>query len=454
MEAGMRLLVRFVKILCGVIVVGLIGLGIWLYTLPPELLRVGSGYSAKMVCSNVFLAGRDSSEVLAVDVQAPGHPLLKLMRVSVDRPEKRVHAALLGIFAGNDAVYREGLGCAVVPDGAPAVTVGIPVPAVTSVDSSVLWPEGGKVESDPSVARLLSDAGLVGPGLRAAVVVKRGRIVGETYATGFSKDTPLLGWSMTKTVNAAILGTLIRDGKLSLDDKGLFPQWQGNQRGDIRIADLAAMESGLAFNENYGTVADVTRMLYLEPDMANFAADQPLEADPGTRFGYSSGTAVMLSKIWMDRIGDRTAALSYPRNALFGPLGMQSAVMETDAAGTFVGSSYMYATARDWARIGLLLARDGVWNGNRILPPGFVTLMHQANATSNGRYSKMQTWLPGKNNPDIPTDAFFLQGHDGQTITIIPSLDLVVARLGLTPSWNRYDPTRLVAEVVKATTAP
>ncbi|CAN7374869.1 serine hydrolase domain-containing protein [Neorhizobium tomejilense] len=450
----MRLLVRFLKILCGVIVVGLIGLGIWLYTSPPELLRVGSGYSAKMVCSNVFIAGRDSSEVLAVDVQAPGHPLLKLMRVSVDRTEKRVHAALLGIFAGNDAVYRKGLGCAVVPDGAPAVAVGVSVPAVTSVDPSTLWPEGGKVESDPSVARLLSDMGLAGPGLRAVVVVKRGRIVGETYSTGFSKDTPLLGWSMTKTVNAAILGTLIRDGKLSLDDKGLFPQWQGNQRGDIRIADLAAMESGLAFNENYGTVADVTRMLYLEPDMANFAADQPLEADPGTRFGYSSGTAVMLSKIWMDRIGDRTAALSYPRNALFGPLGMQSAVMETDAAGTFVGSSYMYATARDWARIGLLLARDGVWNGNRILPQGFVTLMHQANATSNGRYSKMQTWLPGKNNPDIPADAFFLQGHDGQTITVIPSLDLVVVRLGLTPSWNRYDPSRLVAEVVKATTAP
>ncbi|CDZ25630.1 serine hydrolase [Neorhizobium galegae] len=450
----MRLLVRFVKILCGVIVVGLIGLGIWLYTSPPDLLRVGSGYSAKMVCSNVFLAGRDSSEVLAVDVQAPGHPLLKLMRVSVDRTEKRVHAALLGIFAGNDAVYREGLGCAVVPDGTPVATAGIPLPAVTSIDPSSLWPEGGKVDSDPLLAQILSDAGLAGPGLRAVVVVKRGRIVGEVYSTGFSKDTPLLGWSMTKTVNATILGTLVRNGKLSLEDKNLFPQWQGNQRGDIRITDLAGMESGLAFNENYGAVADVTRMLYLEPDMANFAADQPLEADPGTRFGYSSGTAVMLSKIWMDKIGDRAAALSYPRTALFGPLGMTSAVMETDAAGTFVGSSYMYATARDWARIGLLLARDGVWNGNRILPQGFVALMHQANATPNGRYSKMQTWLPGRDNPGMPADAFFLQGHDGQTITVIPSLDLVVVRLGLTPSWNRYDPTRLVAEVVKTTTAP
>jgi len=450
----MRFLVRFVKILVGVIVVGLIGLGIWLHTSPPELLRVGSGYSAKMVCSNVFLAGRDSGEVLSVDVQAPGHPLLRLMRVSVDRTEKRVHAALLGIFAGNDAVYREGLGCAVTPDGATVAATSAPVPAVTAADPSALWPDGGKVESDPSVARLLSDAALAGPGMRAVVVVKKGRIVGETYSPGFSKETPLIGWSMTKTVNAAIIGTLVRDGKLSLEDKGLFAQWQGNQRGDIRIADLAAMESGLAFNEDYGAVADVTRMLYLEPDMASFAADQPLEADPGSRFSYSSGTAVMLSKIWMDKIGDRAAALSYPRAALFGPLGMTSAVMEADAAGTFVGSSYMYATARDWARMGLLLARDGVWNGNRILPEGFVALMHQPNAASNGRYSKMQTWLPGKDNPGMPADTFFLQGHDGQTITVIPSLDLVVVRLGLTPSWNRYDPTRLVAEVVKTTTAP
>ncbi|MCQ1571972.1 beta-lactamase family protein [Neorhizobium galegae] len=450
----MRFLVRFVKILISVLIVGLIGLGIWLYTSPPELLRVGSGYAAKIVCSNVFLAGRDSGEVLAVDVQAPGHPLLRLMQVSVDRTEKQVHAALLGIFAGNDAVYREGLGCAVTPDGAAAVAVGVPAPAVTSVDPSVFWPEGGKTEADPVVAPILSNAGLAGPGMRAVVVVKRGRIIGETYSAGFSKDMPLIGWSITKTVNAAIIGTLIRDGKLSLDDRGLFPQWQGNQRGDIRIADLAAMESGLAFNENYGTVADVTRMLYLEPDMANFAADQPLEADPGTRFAYSSGTAVMLSKIWMDKTGDRAAALSYPRAALFGPLGMTSAVMEADAAGTFVGSSYMYATARDWARMGLLLARDGVWSGNRILPEGFVALMHQANATSGGRYSKMQTWLPGKDDPGMPADTFFLQGHDGQTITVIPSLDLVVVRLGLTPSWNRYDPKRLVAEVVKATTAP
>ncbi|WP_105382560.1 serine hydrolase domain-containing protein [Neorhizobium alkalisoli] len=443
----MRLLSRIVKVCTGAVLVGLIGVAAWLYLIPPELLRVGSGYAAKIVCSNVFIAGRDAEEVLAVDVQAPGHPLLKLMHVSVDRTGKRVHAALFGVFAGNDAVHRDGLGCTVTPNDETLPGVETASNAQTPVDETALWPEGGKAESHPAVAALLSRGDLIGSGMRAVVVVKGGRIAGEAYAAGFSKDMPLLGWSMTKTVTAAVIGTMIRDGRLSAGDKALFRQWQNDQRTDISLADLLAMESGLAFNENYGTVADVTRMLYLERDMANFAADQPLEADPGIRFNYSSGTGVLLSRIWMSRLEDK-AALAYPRKALFEPLGMASAVLEVDAAGTFVGSSYMYATARDWGRMGLLLARDGVWNGNRILPEGFVEAMRQPNRTSNGRYSRMQTWLPGASK-GLPADTFILDGHDGQNIIVIPSLDLVVVRLGLTP--ERYDPSMLVAEVVKAT---
>ena len=444
------MLIRIAKICFGVVLVSVAGVAGWLYVMPPELLRVGSGYAAKIVCSNVFIAGRDADVVLAVDVQAPGHPLLKLMHVSVDRTERRVHAALLGIFAGNDAVHRDGLGCTVTPNGETLPRVETASAIRTPVDETVLWPEGGKIESHPAIAPFLSRDDLIGAGMRAVVVVKGGRIVGETYSAGFSKDTPLLGWSMTKTVTAAIIGTMMRDGRLSADDKRLLPQWQNDQRADISLGDLLAMESGLAFNENYGTVADVTRMLYLESDMANFAADQPLEADPGTRFNYSSGTGVLLSRIWMSRLEEK-AALAYPRKALFEPLGMASAVLEVDATGTFVGSSYMYATAWDWARLGLLLVRDGVWNGNRILPEGFVEAMRQPNRTSNGRYSRMQTWLPvaGKG---LPADTFILDGHDGQNVIVIPSLDLVVVRLGLTP--ERYDPSMLVAEIIKVTAAP
>ncbi|KKX29278.1 serine hydrolase [Rhizobium sp. LC145] len=446
----MRIVARLLKIGLGIVLICIIGLLSWLYFVPPTLLRVGSGYSAKIVCSNVFLAGRNEDEVLAVDVQAPGHPLLKLMRVSVDREEQRVHAALLGFIAGNDAVYREGLGCTVTPDGTvnPAEVAVNPEPPPVA-DANLPWPEGGGMESNQAVARVLSDSALTGPGMRAVVVVKGGRIVGETYGAGFSSDTPLLGWSITKSINAAIIGTLIRDGRLSLEERNLFPKWQGDERSGIRLADMLAMESGLAFNENYGTVADVTRMLYLESDMANFAADAILEAPPGTRFKYSSGTSVMLSRIWIAKIGDERTALSYPREALFGPLGMTSAIMEPDAAGTFVGSSYMYATARDWARFALLLLRDGVWNGERLLPEGFVAMMRQPNGTTE-HYSRMQTWLADSDDEGVPADTFFLQGHDGQTIAIIPSLDLAVIRLGLTPSWNGYDPDRLIAEVAKA----
>ena len=444
----MTILSRVLKIVAFVAVLAVIGGVGWLYFASPALLRVGAGYTAKMVCSNVFLANRDAAEVLAVDVQAPGHPLLKLMKVDVDPQRRRVSAALLGMFARNAAVYRDGLGCAVTPEGetvtnAPA-GASVPAPAA----ATALWPEGEMVDSDQEVAAVLSDPAFTGPGMRAVLVVRAGRIIAETYGDGFSAETPLLGWSMTKTVNAAIIGTLIQHGSLHLDEQGLLPQWQGDPRAQISLADLLAMEDGLTSNENYGSVTDVTRMLYLEGDMATFAGDAPLEAGPGERFNYSSGTAVLLSRIWMDKLADPDAALAYPQQALFRPIGMRSAVMETDAAGTFVGSSYMYATGRDWARFALLLLGDGVWDGERLLPEGFVGLMSQPNKTSGGRYSKMQTWLAGIDS-GLPADTFYLQGHDGQTIAVVPSLDLAVVRLGLTPRHQGYEVTPLVQEIAK-----
>lgn len=436
--------IRIAMIAIAAIVVGLCG---WLVFLPPNLLSVGSGYAAKIVCSNVFIAGRDAEEVLALDVQAPGHPLLRLMRIEVDQDRKRVRAALLGSIAPSEAIYRGETGCAVQAGIAGEMTPP-QANAQAPLALDLPWPEGGKAESDESLAGIVSDDPLTGVGMRAVVVVHGGRIVAEAYADGFNPDTPLLGWSMTKTVNAALIGRLLMQERMRLDEANLFPEWAGDDRAKIRISDLLSMESGLAFNENYGTVADVTRMLFLEPDMARYVASLPLEAEVGSRFDYSSGTSVLLSRIWMDRVGDSTAALAYPRQALFQPLGMTSAVMETDAAGTFVGSSYLYATARDWARFGLLLSRDGIWNGERLLPEGFVAQMHEPNMRSGGRYSRMQTWLPRK-EAGLPSDAFILSGHDGQAIFVIPSMDLVIVRLGLTPRSTGYEPLPLVSAIVK-----
>jgi len=284
-------------------------------------------------------------------------------------------------------------------------------------------------------------------------VVKNGRIVGERYGEGFSADTPLLGWSMTKTVTAAIIGTLVRKGRLALDQDDLFELWSTDDRSTITIAELMAMSSGLAFNEDYGDVTDVTRMLYLEPDMAGFAAAKDLVAAPGSVFSYSSGTTLMLSRIWQDSFDDQAAALAWPRDALFAPLGMRSAVFEADARGTFAGSSYLYATARDWARFGQFLMQDGVWQGRHILPDDYVAMMREPAPASDGVYGKGQLWLrrPGGDaEADLPDDTFWLRGHDGQSVTIVPSRDLVVVRLGLTPSKLGYRPQALVAALAAA----
>lgn len=444
-----------------VLVVAAVGGGAaWLSVSPPDLLRVGDGYAAKIVCSNTFLAGRDPQAVLAEDVQAPGNPALKLISVSVDREKGLVTARILGLFAPNYALYRPGLGCTSVPDGnLDAVRVAA-VPAVQpAADPSAVWPVGERVDADgnPQLSKLLADADLAGPGMRAIVVVKDGHIIGETYADGFNKDMPLVGWSMTKTVTGTIVGRLMNDGRLSFDDSDLLPQWHGDERAHIRLGDLLGMESGLAFNEDYGAVSDVTRMLYLTPDMAAMTAAEPQVAPPGTKFHYSTGTAVLLSRLWMNRFANPSEALAYPRNALFGPLGMTSATLEVDEHGTFVGGSYLYATARDWARLGQFLLQDGVWNGQRLLPEGFVGAMRTPTKASNGDYTRVQAWIRGPNGKvgeaGVPVDTFWLEGHDGQTIAIVPSANLVIVRLGLTPSWLGYRPQQLLQKVME-TAAP
>jgi CubicO group peptidase (beta-lactamase class C family) len=439
-----------------VLLIGALAFALWIK--PPDLLRVGANYSAKIVCSNVFLAGRDPEEVLRSDVQAPGVALLRLVRVSVDRQQHIVRAGLLGFIGDGLAVARPGTGCTVVPDGnlVTAMRYGAAAPADDSARTDAAWPEGDTVATTAALDRILADDALAGPGMRAIVVVEHGRIVAERYGAGFSSRTPLLGWSMTKSVVAGLVGMLIKDGRLSLDQSAGWPA--GDDRARIRIADLLAMSSGLRFNEAYGAVSDVTRMLYLEPDMAKFAREQPPAHPAGEFWSYSSGTANILSRIVQDAAAPQGAA--YPRERLFKPLGMTSATLETDATGTFVGSSYMYATARDWARYGLFLSQGGVWQGQELLPPGYVAMMASPLAASGGEYGHGLVWLwgtdaiaPGR-NPDtafgIPADTFWMEGHDGQSTAIIPSRQLVIVRLGLTPSRDHYQPEPLVRALLNA----
>jgi len=439
-----------------------------LYLKPPALIRVGANYTAKIVCSNVFLAHRDPQEVLRTDVQAPGHPLLRAMRVTVDGPNGLVRAGLFGFIGEGMAVYRGANGCTVLPDGiVPSPTAAIESVSDTGSGAALaneLWPDGDAVELDESVNGILADTALAGPGMRTIVVVHQGRIVAERYADGFTPATRQLGWSMAKSVTAGLVGVLVQDGRLTLTMRaGKFLHWAENDpRSQITLADLMAMSSGLQFNEGYGAVSDVTRMLYLEPDMANFAASRPLQHTVGSVWSYSSGSAVLVSRIAADAAGTDTAggAAGVVSRRLFQPLGMTSAVMESDERGTLVGSSYLYATPRDWARYGQLLAQDGIWQGREFLPRNYVSMMAEPVAASGGEYGHGLLWRwathddqPGENPSaafGIPPDAFWMLGHDGQSIAVIPSRQLVIVRLGLTPARLRYHPEPLVEALLKA----
>lgn len=457
----MRIIGKVLKWLALLIVVVVVGGAGYLYFLPPELFRVGTAYAAKIVCSNYFLAHRDPAAVLADDVQAPGHPLLKY--VKVEQQGDYVSASLFGWVAESFAVNRDGLGCAVAPNGdldtVRAEKFAKPV-AVQKI-SDYEWPLGDEVslEKSESVQTLIADQALAGPGMRAIVVVKNGRLIAETYGPGFTADTPLMGWSMTKSVTGALVAARVAEGKLKWDQDHLFPEWT-DDRAKIKISDLMAMQSGLSLVESYGDVNDVTRMLFLEADQTKFVTGHGLEAQPGTKFSYTTGTGVLLSKIWMNTFSDLQEAFAYPRKALFGPIGMRSAIMETDATGTFSGGSLMYATARDWARFGLLLADKGDWNGVQVLPEDYAAMVETATPVSNGRYTEALSWKSAPAGDGVqpatalPADAFWAQGHDGQSIAVIPSERLIVVRLGLTPSKLGYRPQELVAKVMEAAREP
>ena len=435
---------------------------IWLKFAPPELIRVGANYSAKIVCTNYFLIGREPSEVLKVDVQAPGHPLLKLMSVDVDTDRKLVRANILGLFGRGMAVYRPGTGCTVVPDGdiAAARKFTYTPDVIAAPSNDLSWPAGTKAQINDTIEKIIQDDHLAGPGMRGIVVVHQGRLIAQRYGDGFNERTPLIGWSMTKTVNAVLVGMQIKQGKLMLDQDGFWPgTTPSDGREKIKLADLLAMSSGLQFNEDYGDVSDVTRMLFLARDMAAFAHNKPLVHPPGTFWNYSTGTAVLLSHLWQEQAGDH--GLTFPRDHLFAPLGMSSAFIEADASGTIVGGSYMYATAQDWARFCQFLLQNGVWNGQQLLPENYVTMMHTVVPASRGKYAQGQLWLEGPDgdtpigtNPDtafhFPADTYWMQGHDGQAMALIPSKHLIVLRLGLTPHKDLYKPQAMLSKIIDA----
>ncbi len=435
-----------------------------------ELISIGAAYKAKVLCSDVFVSKRSPNDVLSSDLAVDDLAVLRSIDATIDRTTQTASATFLGLIR-QTAVYRSGLGCALKfkdYDQGVFAQVDTPINQLDTAESR--WPvKQSKDSSAVQVDQALLDAALDWAfsepdpehlrRTRAVVVVHRGQIVGERYAPPFDRNTPLIGWSMTKSVVHALVGVLIKEGKLSLTEQVLAPEWPepNNRRSAITVDHLLRMTSGIEFDENYtNPLADVTYMLLHTPDMANYAASKKLGAEPGSRWSYSSGTTNILSRVIRRALRDSDYP-SFPHRALFQPLGMTSAVLELDASGTFVGSSYMYASARDWAKFGLLYLQGGMWNGQRILPEGW--LQHATTPTPNvpGNAFGAHFWLQipneyttGGNASQLPQDAFHAVGHEGQFVTIIPSRELVVVRLGLSRYASAWQHDTFLSKVLEA----
>ncbi len=465
----LRWVLLSILILIVLLLAAVIG-GLWYTGIPAN----SAGLAAQTVCAGTFVSGRDPQEVFTDDV-LPQSPALSVISIDVDQARRSVTAKFLGLVE-RKAVLLPNRGCVLDLPPDPEAQPYTPAP-----QSPEPWPQGDAAVQRSQWPRGVDRTGLVrvtddvftGAGdptaanARAFAVVYGGRLLVERQAPGFKPGTPLLGWSMTKTVNAMLAFKKLAQADVPLRTKVVdaFPKkrepdwvalWRQDDRRDMTISDLLTMTSGLDFGDDYGPFARVVKMLYSEPSMADYAAEQPQAAPPGTAFAYSTGVADIISQVVEGQFANAHSYWSYPARALFLPSGVSSGTLATDTSGTWVGGSYLYADTGDWARLGLMMMSDGKADGRRVLPPGWWRLagtpaMKDGPGAGYGR----QTWIPGApvggecTGQGVPPDTLSMSGHYGQVVAMIPSRDTVIVRLGWTIDKTQFDSCRLIKDVLQ-----
>ena len=426
-----------------------------------RLARIGAGYKAKITCSELFVAKRDAETVTAGEFNDID-PTLDLITTKINQEEKTVLASAFGLGRAQ-AIYREGYGCTLANGGRIA-----PLAPRIPADAADPWPTARPISSEAlpwvdygALHAVLNNAfDDPAAGHRAIVIAVDGKIVDEWYADGFDKDTPFLSWSMAKSIIATLIGVAELKGVVNIDAPPPIPEWSENDtRTAISWRDLLQMQSGLAFAEEYASArSDVNQMLFERADSGQFAARSPAAAAPGDVWQYSSGTSNILSRALAEALRTRNASIfDFADANLFYPIGASSTIMEPDAAGTPIASSFIYATARDWTRLGQLYLQDGVWGDERLLPEGWADFVASPAAASDNQYGA-HFWLnrDGEDGrarfvPGLPETMYFMSGHDGQYVFIIPSKRMVVVRTGLnrtTPALDYVAP--LMGEIYTA----
>ncbi|WP_066217537.1 serine hydrolase domain-containing protein [Formosa haliotis] len=425
---------KFLK-LFGLLLVVLLTVAIYLNY--PKLNFI-TGFASKSVCSCTFLADRS---LASIEAQDNDFSPIDLATNKIDFENKSVTSTVFGLKA-RTAVFKPGLGCILIPEGAdPAALTVKPNRDITP--KPLAFPYGDLPQKDTIFSNInydvlnqaVTDAFDSGndriKGSRAVLVVYKDHIIAEKYSKDFNKDTKILGWSMTKSITSAIVGVLEKQGRVNRNQSHLFESWEGDKRADITLNNLLQMNSGLAWEEDYNNISDVTKMLFLRADMPKIPREKNLEGIPNNSWNYSSGTTNLISGFIRDQFKTDQDYLDFWYTELIDKIGMHSMTIETDLKGHFVGSSYGWATARDWSKFGLLYLHNGNWNGEQILTKDWVDYTKTPTNTSDGIYGA-QFWLnAGGRYPDVPKDLFSCNGYQGQQVSIIPSKDVVIVRFGL-----------------------
>ena len=417
----------------------IVGVGAMLGITPRYILAtpsVATGIGAKLLCSARFVSGFPTQ--VGVDDLVQYSPALQYLNVDFDEPNKSVTTSFFGLSTSK-AQFLPGLGCA---NEFNQVRNREELEPNELARLASYWPHGNRVESTDATTQalleeILTEDNQMGLNTRALLLVHDGQIIAEAYGQGSGPNTPLLGWSMSKSLMSVMVGNLVLRGKLDQQHTPLFTQWANDSRRDIHLQDLLHMSDGLEFSEQYNPGDDATAMLFTEPSAAGYVLEKPLLHPPGTHFNYSSGTANVLSKLYFDHTGGtlQDAYDDYMEN-IFIPMSFQDAIFETDASGVFVGSSYFYASARDWARLGQLMLNNGEINGRRIVSDTWVAHSTTPNDTENNKAYGYQWWLNAGGLtlrwPDLPAESYAAQGNRQQYLMVTPSKKAVIVRLGWT----------------------
>ena len=414
-----------------------------------------SGFASKSISSHYFIGNRDLEYTEAEDNLVP---TLGMASSELLVSEKITKSNAFGLKK-RTAIFREGVGTVLIPSDKKRENASFAQPNRNIIITNLAYPYGDLPQKDTvfnnidykKLKEVVNNAFIDEDGdekkTRSALVIYKGQIIEEQYLDGFDERSMILGWSMAKSITSAVIGVMVKEEKVSLDQKNLFEEWKDDSRNDLSLANLLNMNSGLEWEEDYTKICDATKMLFLEADMTRSQLVKPITGIPNNSWNYSSGTSNLLSGFIRNQFDSHQDYLDYWYEKVIDKIGMYSMIIETDYLGNYIGSSYAWATTRDWAKFGLLYLYNGNWNGEQVIDPSWIDFTKKPTNGSDGVYGG-HFWLnAGGKFPDVPRDMYSCNGFQGQRVWIIPSKDLVVVRTGL-HEYPFFDINEFLSEII------